>query len=161
MSRAAAKKAKARGSLEDSFITEGHIEVLHHRHMLPSIELVAVRLPGGEGSPIPQEREVVVFNEHFFHGFGLPSSDLFPRFLVHFVLQPHHLAPNTILQLAAFVTLCEGFVGIKPWLDLWRQLFFFKQQSVPTDVPGVMKMTPCGAALVHHRTTSSFPKLPL
>ncbi|KAE8793225.1 hypothetical protein D1007_32063 [Hordeum vulgare] len=103
--------------------------------------------------------DVVVFQEHFFRGFGLPAIDFFSRFLVHFGLQPHHLAPNAVLQLAALVTQCEGFVGIEPRLDFWRQLFFFKQQSMPTDVPSIKRMTPYGAALVHHWSASGIPKL--
>ncbi|KAE8809788.1 hypothetical protein D1007_13524 [Hordeum vulgare] len=161
MSQTAAEKAKFRGAWEGSDVTDEHIKVLRHRQMLTSAERMAVRLPGAEGSPIPRTGEVVVFKEHFFRGFGLPASDFFSRFLVHFGLQPHHLAPNAFLQLAAFVTLCEGIVGIEPRLDLWRKLFFFKQQSTSTDDPNIKKMTPCGVALVHHRSASSFPKLPL
>ncbi|KAE8805694.1 hypothetical protein D1007_18191 [Hordeum vulgare] len=129
--------------------------------MLPLEELVAVCLPDAEGSPTPRAGEVVVLKEHFFRGFRLPASDFFSHFLVHFGLQLHHLLPNTVLELEAFVPLCVGFVGIEPWLDLWRQLFFLKKRSVQIDVPGIMKMTPCGAALVHHQSSSGFPKLPL
>ncbi|KAE8774518.1 hypothetical protein D1007_53075 [Hordeum vulgare] len=131
MSPSASEKAKFRGAWEGSDVTEGVIEVLRHRRMLPSKELVMVRLPDTEASPTPRAGE------------------------------PHHLVPNAVVQLAAFVTLCKGFVGIEPQIDLWRQLFFFKQQSTPNDVISIMRMTPCGAALVHHRTTSWFPKSPL
>ncbi|KAE8782238.1 hypothetical protein D1007_44414 [Hordeum vulgare] len=91
--------------------------------------------PDAEGYLTPRPGEVVVFKEHFFRGFGLPASDFFSRFLVHFGLQSHHLAPNSVLELASFVTLCEGFVGIEPHLEMWRQLFFFKQESAPTKFP--------------------------
>ncbi|KAE8819935.1 hypothetical protein D1007_02112 [Hordeum vulgare] len=109
----------------------------------------------------PRDGVVVVFKEHFFRGFGLPVSDFFSRFLVFLGLQPHHLAPNAFLQLAAYITLCEGFLGIEPRLDLWCKMFFFNQQSTPTDDLDIKKMTPCGAALVHHWSASGFPKLPL
>ncbi|KAE8812376.1 hypothetical protein D1007_10741 [Hordeum vulgare] len=91
----------------------------------------------------------------------------FAEWLQLFGLQPHHLAPNAILQLAAFVVLCEGFVGIEPRVDLWRSLFFFKQQSIAMEKSEVEKlkgprpMTPCGDALVHHRLKSGFPHMPL
>ncbi|KAE8810223.1 hypothetical protein D1007_13110 [Hordeum vulgare] len=81
--------------------------------------------------------------------------------------QPHHLAPNAILQLSAFVILCEVFVGIEPRVDLWRSLFFFKQQSIAMEKPEVEKLTgprpmmSCRAALVHHRSKSGFPQMPL
>ncbi|KAE8815199.1 hypothetical protein D1007_07525 [Hordeum vulgare] len=109
--------------------------------------------------------EVVVFNEHFYRGFGL--SAFFSEWLRFFSLQPHHLAPNAILQLSAFVVLYEGFVGIEPCVDLWRSLFFFKQQSIAMEKSEVEKlagprpMTSCGAALVHHRSKSGFPQMPL
>ncbi|KAE8789689.1 hypothetical protein D1007_36119 [Hordeum vulgare] len=89
-----------------------------HRRLLPPASLVAVRIPGAETSPKPQEGEVVVFDEHFYRGFGLPASAFFNNFLTFFGLQPHHLVPNAILQLASFVVLCEGFLGIEPCLDL-------------------------------------------
>ncbi|KAE8819519.1 hypothetical protein D1007_02502 [Hordeum vulgare] len=115
MSQTTAEKAMFRGAWEGSNITDRHIEVIRHCRMLPP----AVRLPGAEGSPTPRAGEVVVFKEHFFCGFGHPTSDFFSRFMVHFILQPHHLAPNAFLQLATFITLCDGFVAIEPRLDLW------------------------------------------
>ncbi|KAE8791621.1 hypothetical protein D1007_33936 [Hordeum vulgare] len=158
MSQSAAEKANFPCACEGSDVTDGHIEVLRHRRMLPPVERVAVRLPDAEGFLTPRGGMLVVFKEHFC---GLPASDLFFRFLVHFGLQPHHLAPNAFFQLTAFVALCEGFLGIETSLDLWRKLFFFKQESASTDDPDVKKMTPCGAALVHHRSASGFAKLPL
>ncbi|KAE8814403.1 hypothetical protein D1007_08474 [Hordeum vulgare] len=95
------------------------------------------------------------------------SRSFFAEWLQFFGLQPHHLASNAILQLAAFLVLCEGFVGIDPHVDLWRSLFFFKQQSITMEKSKVEKlkgpcaMTPCGAALVHHRPKSGFPQMPL
>ncbi|KAI4989937.1 hypothetical protein ZWY2020_038300 [Hordeum vulgare] len=87
--------------------------------------------------------------------------------VLFFGLQPHHLVPNAILQLAAFVVSCEGFMGIEPRIDLWCSLFFFKQQSIAMEksevekLKGPLPMTPCGAALVHHCLKSGFPQMPL
>ncbi|KAE8768176.1 hypothetical protein D1007_60369 [Hordeum vulgare] len=120
-----------------------------------------------ETAPTPVAGEVVVFNEHFYWGFGLQASSFFSEWLHFFGLQPHHLAPNAILQLSTFVVLWEGFLGIEPRLDLWRSLFFFKQQSIAMEKAEVEKlagprpMTSCGAALVHNRSKSVFPQLPL
>ncbi|KAE8798987.1 hypothetical protein D1007_25712 [Hordeum vulgare] len=86
--------------------------------MLPPASVVVARVPGAENSPTPREEEVVVFDEHFHRGFGLPASNFFSNFLIFVGLQPHHLAPNAILQLVAYVVLCEGFLGIDPHLDL-------------------------------------------
>ncbi|KAE8767269.1 hypothetical protein D1007_61407 [Hordeum vulgare] len=167
MSSSAPRKGQSRGAWVGSEVSAGHIEVLGHRRVLPPADLVAARLPGAEAAPTPGEGEVVVFVECICRGFGLPASDFFSHFLTFFGLQPHHLAPNAVLELAAFVVLCEGFIGIEPRVDPWRKLFVFKKQSVATDKSaledksGTKKMTPCSAALVHHRMTSGFPKLSL
>jgi hypothetical protein len=38
-------------------------------------------------------------------------------------LELHHLTPSGILPIAAFVTLCEGYVVIEPHYDLWNYFF--------------------------------------
>ncbi|KAE8797056.1 hypothetical protein D1007_27842 [Hordeum vulgare] len=155
------------GAWLGSDVDEELIDALRHHRLLPLASQVSVRLPSSKASPAPVVGEVVVFAEHFYQGFGLPASSFFAEWLKFFGLQPHHLAPNAILQLAAFVVLCMGFVGIEPCVDLWRNLFFFKQQSIAMEKSEVEKlkgsrpMTPCGAALVHHRPKYGFPQMPL
>ncbi|KAE8819226.1 hypothetical protein D1007_02982 [Hordeum vulgare] len=167
MSNSAPKKGQYRGAWVGSDICDGNIDALRDRRMLPPATVVAARVPGAEAASTLEKGEVVVFEEHFYCGFGLPASDFFARFLTIFGLQLHHLAPNAILQLAAFVVLCEGFLVIEPRLDIWRKLFFLKQQSVMMEKAETEKltvpkpMTPCGAALVHHRTASGFTQMPL
>ncbi|KAE8782284.1 hypothetical protein D1007_44375 [Hordeum vulgare] len=95
--------------------------------MLPLASQVSVRIPRVETTLTLQDGEIIVFDEHFYRGFGLPASTFFSNWLIFFGLQPHHLAPNAILQLSAVVILCEGFQGIEPCLDLWQSLFFFKK----------------------------------
>ncbi|KAE8816174.1 hypothetical protein D1007_06292 [Hordeum vulgare] len=141
MSSSAREKGQFRGARVGSDICYGNIDAFRDRRMLPPAYLVVARVPGAEAAPTPEKGEVVVFEEHFYHGFGLPASDFFARFLTIFGLQPHHLAPNAILQLAAFVVLCEGFMGIEPRLDIWRKFFFFKQQSVMMDKAEAAKHT--------------------
>ncbi|KAE8792766.1 hypothetical protein D1007_32634 [Hordeum vulgare] len=118
MSSSSSKKVQHNGAWFGSDICAEHIDALRHRRMLPPASLVAVRNPRAENAPMPQEGEVVVFDEHFYRGFGLPASTFFCNFLTFFILQSHHLAPNAILQLASFIVLCEGFLGIEPRLDL-------------------------------------------
>ncbi|KAE8783063.1 hypothetical protein D1007_43497 [Hordeum vulgare] len=129
----APKKGQFQGAWVGSEVSVEHIEALRHRRVLPLADLVAARVRGAEAVLTPEKGEVVVFEEHFYHGFGLPASDFFSRFLTFFGPQPYHVAPNASLQLAAFVVLCEGFIGIEPRLDLWCKLFFFKQQSMTTN----------------------------
>ncbi|KAE8809051.1 hypothetical protein D1007_14489 [Hordeum vulgare] len=161
------KKSSVQGAWLGSDVDEELIDALRHHRLLPPARQVSVHLPSSEASPACVAGEVVVFVEHFSRGFGLPASSFFAEWLQFFGLQPHHLVPNAILQLAAFVVLCEGFMGIEPRVDLWRSLFFFKQQSIAMEKSEVEKlkgprpMTPCGAALLHHRPKSGFPQMPL
>ncbi|KAI5014848.1 hypothetical protein ZWY2020_056238 [Hordeum vulgare] len=165
--RSSVQQAFSQGAWLGSDVDAGLIDALRHHRLLPLASQVSVRLPGSEASPTPVAGEVVVFAKHFYQGFGLPASSFFAELLQFFGLQPHHLAPNAILQLAAFVVLCEGFVGIEPRVDLWHSLFFFKQQSIAMEKSEVEKlkgphpMMPCGAALVHHCPKSGFPQMPL
>ncbi|KAE8808723.1 hypothetical protein D1007_14806 [Hordeum vulgare] len=166
-SDSSSKKSSSQGAWLGSEICQGHIDVLRHHRLLPPASQVLVQIPCAETAPTPAAGEVVVFNEHFYRGFGLLMSSFFSEWLHFFGLQPHHLASNAILQLSAFVVLCEGFLGIEPRLDLWWSLLFFKQQSIAMEkavvekLAGPLPMTPCGAALVHHRLKSGFPQLPL
>ncbi|KAE8780169.1 hypothetical protein D1007_46723 [Hordeum vulgare] len=95
--------------------------------MLPQASLVTVRIPDAETAPTLREGEIVVFDEHFYRRFGLPASTFFSNSLIFFGLQPHHVAPNAILQLSSFVVLWEGFLGIEDRLDFWQSLFVLKQ----------------------------------
>ncbi|KAE8770011.1 hypothetical protein D1007_58301 [Hordeum vulgare] len=131
------------GAWLGSEVGEEHNEALRHHRLLPPTSQVLVRLPGAETAPTPAVGEVMVFTEHFYRGFGLPANAFFSEWLRFFVLQLHYLAPNAILQLSAFVILCEGFVRIEPRVDLWRSLFFFKQQSIAMEKSDVEKIRGC------------------
>ncbi|KAI5006424.1 hypothetical protein ZWY2020_033667 [Hordeum vulgare] len=91
------EKASSQGAWLGSDVSEEHIEALHHHPLLPPASQVLVQLAGAETAPTPAVGEVVVFTEHFYRGFGLPASAFFCEWLRFFGLQPHHLAPNTIL----------------------------------------------------------------
>jgi hypothetical protein len=45
----------------------------------------------------------------------------------------NHLAPNAILHLSIFVHLCETFLGIPPFLSLFRYFFCLKPQPYSDD----------------------------
>ncbi|KAE8795349.1 hypothetical protein D1007_29779 [Hordeum vulgare] len=166
-SGSSSKKTSSQGAWLGSEICESYIEVLRHHRLLPRASQVLVRIPRAETAPTPAVGEVVVFSEHFYMGFGLPASSFFSEWLHFFGMQPHHLAPNAILQLSAFMVLSEGVPAIEPHLDLWGSLFFFKQQSIAMEkaelekLAGPRPMTPCRDTLLHHRSKSGLPQLPL
>jgi len=142
-----------RGSWEGSTVTEEEIGRLQRTRQIPAAAQVACRAPEGELAPAPREGEHVVFSTHFAHGFGLPVSPFLRRFFTYFGLQPHHLGANAILLLSCFVTFCEAYLGIWPFVDLWAKLFYLRPQ-----VSG-STMSAFGAASIYLRPAGGFPKI--
>jgi hypothetical protein len=57
-----------------------------------------------------------------FHeqGFRTLVSDFFRGLLHHYGIELQNLNPNSILQIAVFLALCEGYLCIKPNFALWK-----------------------------------------
>ena len=53
----------------------------------------------------------------------MPAHQFLRGLLDYYQVELQHLTPNGIQHIAAFVALCEGFLGISPHFDLWRYLF--------------------------------------
>ena len=118
-SSAAAPPAVRSGVWDGSEVVDNDIEILRQTRRLPDRDLVRVCLaPEGEISPAPAEGERVIFRSHLMRGMRLPASGFFRSFLEFHGLQPHHLTPNTVVLLAAFATLCEGFLVVLPTIKL-------------------------------------------
>ena len=100
----------------------------------------------------------MIFRSHCLRGFGLPASGFLRAFLEFYNLQPHHLTPNAVMLLSAFVTLCKGFLGVLPTLELWGEFFQSKLGTVVAGVPA-----PYGAYIAMRRSgeNNSFPPIPL
>ena len=60
-----------------------------------------------------------------FHeqGFTIPAHKFLWGLLDYYNVELQHLTPNGVQHITAFVSLCEGFLGISPHFDLWRYLF--------------------------------------
>ena len=115
------------GTWDGSEVHDDHIDFLRMTRRLPDKDFVRVRLaPKKEISPAPGEGERAVFRSHCLRGLGLPASGFFRAFLEFYGLQPHHLTPNTVVLLSAFVALCEGFLGVLPTIELWGEFFYSK-----------------------------------
>jgi hypothetical protein len=56
-------------------------------------------------------------------GLGVPPSRFMWALLHYYKVELHHLAPNSILQAAIFMGVCEGYVGMEPHWNLWLHLF--------------------------------------
>jgi hypothetical protein len=157
--RAAAPPGWIQGDFLPSTVTEE--DVLN----LVTDGLVAAgswRLPGTEAEPEPREGERVLLTTHLERGFSLPPHPFFRSFLNFFGAQLHHFPPNSIAYLAAFVTMCECFLGCPPHWGLFKHIFTIRSQSVKKaqssdSRTNVIQL--CGGLGLQKRTGSAFPAL--
>lgn len=148
-----------RAAWAGSLITQGDIDRLRRSRRIP--DGVETRVPPeGEIQPNAQDGEYVVIAAHFDRGFALPLSPFATRFFRDYQLQPHHLPPNVITTLSAFVTFCEAYVGIQPLLLLWSRYFSFSKQVVKDPNNPRQKIpAQCGAFPVTPKKRSIFPRI--
>ena len=90
-------------------------------------------IPGNESRPSPPAGYAVMFMAFLFRGLSLPAHEFLRGILFTYGVQIWQLAPNSILQLAIFITLCEGFLGIEPHFGLWKKIFWLKRHSNAAD----------------------------
>src|SRR3954466_530297 len=119
-----------KGDWRGSDITGRDIQEMVAEGYLPATEGLAWRAaPAGEVTPFPQVGEKVYLKAQLERGVSLPISYFFLSVLNHFKVQPHNLSPNSILMLSNFAALCEGYLGIRPRLDLFVYFFTVKREA--------------------------------
>jgi hypothetical protein len=69
-----------------------------------------------EADPTPPPGYVVSFIPFHEQGFGVPASRFMRALLHYYGVELHNFNPNSIVQAAIFVAVCEGFLGIDPSL---------------------------------------------
>jgi hypothetical protein len=107
--------------------------------------------PGSEADPTPPPGYVVSFTPFHEWGFGMPASR-FMRALPHYYgVELHNFNPNSIMQAAIFVAVCEGFLGIDPHWDLWTHVFSAEFFATSTDVKKVRMAVRVGGCTLHLR----------
>ena len=108
-------------------------------------------LPGDKDKSLPPKEYVMSFAHLYERGFAIPAHQFLRGLLDYYQVELQHLNPNGIQHIAAFVALCEGFLGISPHFDLWRHFF-----AVNLSKKRVRKQelsTPIGCASIHLRNT--------
>ena len=96
-----------------SSVTEGHIKKLRKAGYLSND--IAYRLPEkGQLIPTPRPHERVVFLPHFLRGLGFPLHPFVRGLMFYYGLDFHDLAPNFILNISAFIIVCEAFLRVRP-----------------------------------------------
>jgi hypothetical protein len=75
-------------------------------------------------SPASVKGHAVVCVTFYEQGFGALLHRFLHSLLWSYGLELHNLTPSGILHIAAFVTLCEVYIGIEPHLILWNHFFW-------------------------------------
>ena len=112
-----------------SSVTEGHIKKLRKATYL-SNDVAHRLLDEGQLIPTPGPHERVVFLTHFLRGLGFPLHPFVRGLMFYYGLDFHHLAPNFILNISAFIVVCEAFLRIRPHFGLWLKTFNVKPKVV-------------------------------
>jgi hypothetical protein len=86
---------------------------------------------------------------------SLPPSAFFSAVLQHYGLQPHNIAPNSILVLAGFQALFEGYLGIAPTVEAFKYCFICRRQTISGGA-----MATCGSVTFNCRQGAWYPKIP-
>ena len=116
---------------------------------------IAHRLPvKGQIVPTPEPHERAVFLTHFVRRLGFPLHPFARGLMFYYGLNFHDLAPNFILNITAFIVVCEAFLRIPPHFGLWLKTFNVK----PKVVSG--QKAECGGAMWERCPTLPGPKAP-
>jgi hypothetical protein len=67
-------------------------------------------------------------------------------------MQLQHIAPNSLVSVAGYAALCEGFLGIRPRVDLF-QLYFSVRANYKDD--GFLRT--CGTICFLPRRSKEYP----
>ena len=134
-----------------SSVTEEQIQKLRNAGYLSS-DIAHRLLDEGELIPTPRPHERVVFLPHFLRGLGFPLHPFVRGLMFYYGLDFHDLAPNFILNISAFIVLCEAFLCIQPHFGLWLKTFNVK--------PKVLKgsQAESGGAMVGKMPNVTWPK---
>ena len=87
-------------------------------------------LTRGESFPTPRGDELVVFEDYFYHGFGVPIHPFLRGLIDYYGISLFNLSPNSILHVFVFVHFCEAYLGILPHFDLFHHFFCLKNRGV-------------------------------
>ena len=95
-------------------VTEEQLDALAAEGLIPPKENGGWRSAFGETVPKPNSDERVMLTSHILRGLGFPPSRFFLDVCDCYGLQPHNLTPNSVLYIAGYQALFEGWLGLAP-----------------------------------------------
>jgi len=94
--------------------------------VLPDRVMAGWRHARGESFPTPRGDELVVFEDYFYHGFGVPIHPFLHGLIDYYGISLYNPGPNSILHVSVFIHFCEAYLGILPHFDLFHHFFCLK-----------------------------------
>ena len=98
--------------------------------VLPNRVMGGWRLARGESFPTPRGDELVVFEDYFYRGFGVPIHPFLRRLIDYYGISLCNMSPNSILHVFVFIHFYKAYLGILPHFDLFRHFFCLKNQGI-------------------------------
>jgi len=115
---------------------------------LTDVELPEWIVPlANDREPNPPPGYVVCFLSFLDWGFGTPAGRLIQVILHYYEVELHNLNPNSVMQVAVFATVCEGF------LPIGTSGFISSRRIWPPATRG--RNFPCGLAVARCSSVSS------
>jgi hypothetical protein len=106
-----------------------------HSDMFKPSSVDEGELAKDEDIPTPKTNKIVVLTSFFHRIFGLPTCKFLCGLLLYYKIELVHLNLNSILQIAAFVHLCETYLAVHPNFPLFKHYFFLKYQLISLCTP--------------------------
>jgi hypothetical protein len=97
--------------------------------VLHAQELAGWRAPDLEPYPDPKGGEIIVFEEYFTHGFGVPVHPFLQGLCNYYEISICNLHSNYVLLVACFIHLCEAYGDFQPHFDYFWHLFWLKKKG--------------------------------
>ena len=97
----------------------------------------------------------MVFKAFLDRGFSFPPSPFFLQLLSRYNAQLHNFPPNSILAASAYVSLCEGYLGVAPSIELFEYFYGIKRE--PVEKNGELAI--CGSIRFKSRSGRNYPEV--
>ena len=139
------------------YVTHHELQQMEDEGLLPPSSISQWRSAEGVHVPKAKQGERVMLVSHIIRGLGIPPSVFCLEVLDYYGLQPHNLSPNSLLYIAGFQALFEGYLGMSPSLDFFKYCFHVRRQTVGKK----RKLVVCGTVRFNlHRNRGWYPKVP-
>jgi hypothetical protein len=115
-----------------SEVMQEHLQNLMSQGYMTVEELTACRMLETPASPVQAGGYVVACAVFYEWGFDVLAHQFLCSLLQFYDLELHHLTSSGILHMAAFVILCEAYMGIQPHFNLWNYCVHARLQRLWT-----------------------------